>query len=67
MITLILFNEKTGDAAHKPSVSAEPDIVELDLDGEEDFFVLGCDGLFDNLNEGEIAQLVYTEIKKDPG
>jgi protein phosphatase 1E len=31
---------------HKPYVSAEPEIAELDLDGEEDFVVLGCDGLW---------------------
>lgn len=31
-----------GDAAHKPYVSAEPEIEVINLDGEEDFIVLGC-------------------------
>jgi hypothetical protein len=31
-----------GDASHKPYVSAEPDIEVINLDGEEDFIVLGC-------------------------
>lgn len=30
-----------GDMNHKPFVSAEPEITEMDLDGEEDFIVLG--------------------------
>lgn len=44
-----------GDIAHKPFVSAEPEIECIHLDGEEDFVVLGCDGLWDNLSEDDVS------------
>lgn len=56
-----------GDSSHKPFVSAEPEVVELSLDGEEDFIVLGCDGLWDELSEDDIALTVYTKLKENPG
>lgn len=55
-----------GDVMHKPFVSAEPDIAVLDLDGEEDFLVMGCDGLYDNLSEDDIALTVYKKLKENP-
>lgn len=55
-----------GDASHKPFVSAEPEIAVLDLDGEEDFFVMGCDGLWDSLTEDDVALTVYKRIKENP-
>ncbi|KAL7041952.1 hypothetical protein ACKWTF_000968 [Chironomus riparius] len=55
-----------GDAMHKPFVSAEPEIAVLDLDGEEDFFVMGCDGLWDSLTEDDIALTVYKRLKENP-
>jgi serine/threonine protein phosphatase PrpC len=55
-----------GDASHKPFVSAEPEIVELLLDGEEDFIVLGCDGLWDSLTEDDVALTVYKKIQENP-
>ncbi|KAG5676284.1 hypothetical protein PVAND_006132 [Polypedilum vanderplanki] len=55
-----------GDISHKPFVTAEPDIVELDLDGEEDFFVMACDGLWDSLTEDDVALTVYKKLKEDP-
>lgn len=55
-----------GDASHKPFVSAEPEIVELSLDGEEDFIVLGCDGLWDALTEDDVALTVYKKIQENP-
>lgn len=36
-----------GDADYKPHVSAEPEIECINLDGEEDFIVLGCVSLKD--------------------
>lgn len=55
-----------GPATYKPYVSNEPDICCIELDGEEDFLILGCDGLWDNLSEDEIAIAVYRQIKADP-
>lgn len=56
-----------GDKAFKPYVSAEPDIECIDLDGEEDFIVLGCDGLWDMLTEDDIAITVYKKLQENPG
>lgn len=55
-----------GDADHKPFVTAEPEIVVFDLDGEEDFIVLGCDGLWDSLNESDVALAVYKKLHENP-
>lgn len=56
-----------GDIQHKPFVSAEPDIECIQLDGEEDFIVLGCDGLWDMLTEDDVAIAVYKKLKENPG
>lgn len=56
-----------GDMAHKPFISAEPEIECINLDGEEDFIVLGCDGLWDNLTEDDVAIFVYKKVKENPG
>uniref|UniRef100_A0A336LHH8 CSON011492 protein n=1 Tax=Culicoides sonorensis TaxID=179676 RepID=A0A336LHH8_CULSO len=55
-----------GPATYKPFVSSDPDICCIELDGEEDFLILGCDGLWDNLSEDEIAITVYRQVKADP-
>jgi serine/threonine protein phosphatase PrpC len=56
-----------GDSAHKPFVSAEAEVAELSLDGEEDFLVMGCDGLWDILSEDDVAITVYKKLKENPG
>lgn len=56
-----------GDLMHKPFVSAEPEIECISLDGEEDFIVLACDGLWDVLSEDQVAINVYKKIKECPG
>ncbi|KAH6934518.1 hypothetical protein HPB50_024744 [Hyalomma asiaticum] len=55
-----------GDAEHKPYVTSEPDVISVDLDGTEDFLVLGCDGLWDQLSPQEVAARVYQEVLEDP-
>ena len=55
-----------GDILHKPFVTAEAEISVIDLDGEEDFFVMGCDGLWDSLTEDDIALTVYKRLKENP-
>lgn len=56
-----------GDLLHKPYVSAEPEIDCIQLDGDEDFVVLGCDGLWDMLTEDDVALTVYQKIRENPG
>lgn len=44
-----------GDINHKPFVSAEPEIVEMDLDGEEDFIVLGKFKYYYKVNKSKMS------------
>ncbi len=44
--------------SYKPYVTAEPDIMNITLDGTEDFLVIGCDGLWDTVGVDEAAFLV---------
>uniref|UniRef100_A0A023FJD7 Putative serine/threonine protein phosphatase n=1 Tax=Amblyomma cajennense TaxID=34607 RepID=A0A023FJD7_AMBCJ len=55
-----------GDAEHKPYVTSDPDVISLDLDGTEDFLVLGCDGLWDQLSPQDVAARVYHAVLDDP-
>ncbi|CAK1545186.1 unnamed protein product [Leptosia nina] len=55
-----------GDAQYKPYVIARPEVVALDLDGDEDFLVVACDGLWDVVSEDEVALAVYRQIADDP-
>lgn len=56
-----------GDPNHKPYVSGEPDIVCVPLSGNEDFLILGCDGLWDHVTEDDIAFFVYKQVRENPG
>ncbi|XP_047512373.1 titin-like isoform X2 [Pieris napi] len=55
-----------GDAQYKPYVIAHPEQAALDLDGDEDFLVIACDGLWDVVSEDEVALAVYRQITADP-
>uniref|UniRef100_V5GLI4 Protein phosphatase 2c n=2 Tax=Ixodes ricinus TaxID=34613 RepID=V5GLI4_IXORI len=55
-----------GDAEHKPYVISEPDVLSVELDGSEDFLVLGCDGLWDQLMPQDVANRVYQAVLDDP-
>ncbi|XP_045785307.1 titin-like isoform X2 [Maniola jurtina] len=54
-----------GDAQYKPYVTARPEIVVVELDGDEDFVVVGCDGLWDVLSEDAVALSVYKQLCND--
>ncbi len=57
-----------GDAGYKPYVTAEPDMISLSLDGNEDFLIIGCDGLWDTVTMDEasfiVLQYLHHESKK---
>ncbi|CAH2215735.1 jg14690, partial [Pararge aegeria aegeria] len=55
-----------GDAQYKPYVTARPEIAVVELDGDEDFVVVACDGLWDVLSEDAVALSVYKQIINDP-
>ncbi len=52
-----------GDAPFKinGSVIADPDVEEIKLE-DDDFVVLGCDGLFDAVTNQEVALFVYERL-----
>ncbi|XP_069365662.1 uncharacterized protein [Maniola hyperantus] len=54
-----------GDVQYKPYVTARPEIVVVELDGDEDFVVVGCDGLWDVLSEDAVALSVYKQLCND--
>lgn len=56
-----------GDAQYKPYVTAKPEHATVDLDGDEDFVVVACDGLWDFVSEDDVALSVYRQIGADPG
>ena len=48
-----------GDAAYKPFVSVETDVITFELLGNEDFVVLGCDGLWNYLCPFDVSSILY--------
>ncbi|CEH16810.1 pp2c-domain-containing protein [Ceraceosorus bombacis] len=43
-------------------VTADPEIISHDVDGEEEFLVLACDGIWDCLSSQEVADFVRRRI-----
>lgn len=56
-----------GDYGLKDVVIGEPDITCLTLNGNEDFLILACDGLWDYAGEDEVATKVYSALEKHNG
>ncbi|XP_033115788.1 protein phosphatase 1E-like [Anneissia japonica] len=54
-----------GDADHRPYVSGTPDVTSVKLDGDEDCFVLACDGLFDTVSLQDVCDVVQNCINTD--
>ncbi|KAI6645943.1 Protein phosphatase 1F [Oopsacas minuta] len=52
-----------GDIQQKPSITAEPDINTIDLNGEEDYLVMACDGLWDAIDPDKIPTLIDEHFK----
>ncbi|KAL4714588.1 hypothetical protein ACJJTC_006634 [Scirpophaga incertulas] len=55
-----------GDAQYKPYVTATPEINTVNLDGNEDFVVVACDGLWDYVTEDVVTATVYSQLAADP-
>lgn len=56
-----------GDYGLKDVVIGDPDIVWIPLNGSEDFLVLACDGLWDFVDEDDLAVMVYEMLDKNKG
>ena len=53
-----------GDVRHKVIIP-EPDIVEHELYGDEEFIVLACDGLWDVMNPQQVRKFVNRYMSKN--
>ncbi|KAM6954494.1 protein phosphatase 1F [Aplochiton taeniatus] len=53
-----------GDFDQKPYVSGEADSSSHKLCGDEDYFLLACDGFFDAVNPSEVPQLVLGALRE---
>jgi len=47
---ILAVSRSIGDPDYKPYVTAEPDVIEIELTGSEDFLILASDGLWDSLS-----------------
>ena len=51
----------------KPYLCSDADITSLELDGSEDYLVIGCDGLWDVVTPDEIVSHVYDYMEENDG
>ncbi|XP_028396490.1 protein phosphatase 1F-like [Dendronephthya gigantea] len=58
----IAVSRSIGDKDHKPYVSADPDTREFDLEGDEEYLILGCDGLWDTIAAPEVIKMVQDHL-----
>lgn len=45
-------------------MTANPEIKEFDLDGDEDFIIMGCDGIWETKSNEEMVEYIYERLKK---
>lgn len=60
----IAVSRSIGDRDHKPFVSADPDTAEFDLEGDEEYLILGCDGLWDTIAAPDVISIVQEYLGK---
>ncbi|XP_050231776.1 protein kinase and PP2C-like domain-containing protein [Mercurialis annua] len=53
-----------GDDDLKPAVTAEPEITETTLSPEDEFLVIGSDGLWDVVSNEEVIELIRDTVKE---
>ena len=57
---ILAMSRAIGDLFLKPYVSAEPDVVALPLDENDEFVVLASDGVFDVFDNEQVVQIVQS-------
>lgn len=56
-----------GDVRYKPHITCQPEIRVLVLDGNEEFLVLGSDGLWEDTTPEDVAETIYDELLETDG
>jgi protein phosphatase PTC1 len=59
---LIAVTRSLGDSMLHPFVIADPHISTTQLTSEDEFLVIGCDGLWDIVSEEEMVEIVKKEM-----
>lgn len=52
-----------GDEGLKPVVIAEPEMIRYPLSGDEEFLMMSCDGLYDVMDYGDVAERLDNALK----
>jgi len=47
-------------------ITALPDVTEDSITNDCDFIFLGCDGVWDCMTNQEVADFIYTRVKRNP-
>ena len=55
-------NVQVMQLENKLAITSEPDVVNIELDGTEDYVVLACDGIWDVIRPSKVPQLVYAHL-----
>ncbi|XP_066292517.1 protein phosphatase 1F-like [Branchiostoma lanceolatum] len=56
-----------GDASEKPYISGEADVTKVPLDGSEEYLIVGCDGFWEHISQGQITDTIQVSITKNEG
>ncbi|XP_014671598.1 PREDICTED: protein phosphatase 1E-like [Priapulus caudatus] len=60
---LLSVSRAIGDRCYKPYVTAEPDVISMELTPSDSYMVMACDGLWDVVKPSEIPRLVSKEMR----
>ncbi|XP_039292115.1 flocculation protein FLO11 isoform X2 [Nilaparvata lugens] len=64
---VISVSRAIGDVKLKPSMTAEPEIRVLDLDGTEDYLILSSDGVWDVIKKEDAVECCDIYLYENPG
>ncbi len=45
-------------------MTANPELYEYDLTGDEDFIIMGCDGIWESKSNDEMVEYIYGKLKE---
>lgn len=63
----LLVSRAIGDYGLKDVVIAVPDTQTISVTDDDDFLVMACDGIWDYVNEIDVANKVYELLENNEG